>query len=93
MGEPRPASKDIKVAKTLQKEVVTANCKNYRGCIGETEQNIFCIKKISKHQELRDQELILIRLNRKSTQDYILHMTNYIHRLNKKITNQEKKMM
>lgn len=71
MGEPRPASKDIKVAKILQKEVVTANCRNYRSCIGETEQNISCSKKNSKHQELRDQELILIRLTRKSAQGYL----------------------
>ena len=90
MGEPRPVSKDINVAKTLQK-VVTANCRNYRGCIGETKQNIFYSKKFSKYQELKDQELILTRLIRKSTQDYILNMTNYIHRLNKKIVNQEKK--
>lgn len=48
MGEPTPASKDTKVAKTLKKEVVTANCRNYRGCTRETEQNIFCSKKKKK---------------------------------------------
>lgn len=52
-GEPRPASRDIKAASTLQKEVVTANCRSYRGCSGETKQNTFCGKEISKRQELR----------------------------------------
>lgn len=53
MGKARPLSKDIKVARTVQKEVVTANCRNYRGCSGVTEQNAFCSKETFKHQELR----------------------------------------